>query len=197
MSSQRRSERGPSRKVCLHVVVIPLARGSRKAKPNHVQDLNLPEAISGTFQAPSGRPGTMTGSMLLHRFLLASGRLRDRDRHRRLVRRGRLAGRIAKSSKGRYPSRSSAWRAGPPCPSNSWRWMSWATRCASMPSPLRWARRCRINRGLRSSPPEHHLVIALALVPVLLLSLLFVLQELELWALNVPRHHAQGSPARS
>ena len=32
--------------------------------------------MRGTFQAPSGRPGTMTGSMRLHRLVLESGRLR-------------------------------------------------------------------------------------------------------------------------
>jgi hypothetical protein len=58
------------------VVVIPLARGGRRARTRQAHPLNRPEPIRGTFQAPSGRPGTMTGLMRLHRFVLASGRLR-------------------------------------------------------------------------------------------------------------------------
>lgn len=58
------------------MVVIPLARGRRTAKPKSVHPLSRAVPICGTFQSPSGRPGRMTGLMRLHRLVLAPGRLR-------------------------------------------------------------------------------------------------------------------------
>ena len=58
------------------MVVIPFARGRRRAKHTCVSPLSRTAAMRGSFQAPSGRAGTMTGWMRLRRFVLESGRLR-------------------------------------------------------------------------------------------------------------------------
>jgi hypothetical protein len=58
------------------VVVIPLERERRRAKPTVVHQMSRPAPMRGTFRAPSGRWGTMSGLMRLHRLVLESGRLR-------------------------------------------------------------------------------------------------------------------------
>ena len=58
------------------MVVIPLARTRRRAKPTQTHPPDRPVPTQGKFRAPSGRPGLMTGSMRLHRLVLASGQLR-------------------------------------------------------------------------------------------------------------------------
>ena len=57
------------------MVVIPLERARRRAKPTFAHPLNRPAPIRGTFQAPSGRPGTMTGLLRLHRLVQRGDRL--------------------------------------------------------------------------------------------------------------------------
>jgi hypothetical protein len=58
------------------VGVIPLTRGRRSDKPDTLHPLNRSVPIRGTFRAPSGRPGSMSGVMRLHRLVIAAGRLR-------------------------------------------------------------------------------------------------------------------------
>ena len=58
------------------MVAIPLARGRRRARPDFAHPRNRPVATRGTFRGPSGRLGTMSGSMRLHRLALVSGRVR-------------------------------------------------------------------------------------------------------------------------
>jgi len=58
------------------VVATPRARGRRRANPDFAHPQNRPAATRGTFRAPNGRLGTMSGSMRLHRLALVSGRVR-------------------------------------------------------------------------------------------------------------------------
>ena len=57
------------------MVVIPLTR-RRRVRPDSVNLPHRPAPIRGSFSAPSGGPGTMSGSMRLHRLVLVSGRVR-------------------------------------------------------------------------------------------------------------------------
>lgn len=58
------------------MAVIPITRGRRRANRTLTPTLNRSAQTHGTFRAPSGRQGAMTGSMRLDRLVLASGRLR-------------------------------------------------------------------------------------------------------------------------
>ena len=57
------------------MVVIPLARGRRTRKPTFDHPLSPPAPVQGTFRAPSGQWGRMTGLVRLHRLVVKSGQL--------------------------------------------------------------------------------------------------------------------------